>query len=299
MTNAMWTNGLIAVDWGTTNRRAWRLDANGRSEAEFEDDQGITAIRPGGFPAAVADIRERLGDLPLLMAGMIGSNRGWVEAPYVSCPAGPAELAAHLQQVPGERAAIVPGLSVRDDVHADVMRGEEVQLFGAVAAGLSPPDALVAHPGTHNKWAWLESGRVTRFRTVMTGEMFSLLSKHSILSQWLHTSVSPGEAFLAGVRRGMAGDALTAELFSVRASVLLGVREAHEAASFTSGLLIGADVATGLAGAPPHGDVIVMGRPELTRLYAAALQEAGRSAREVDGERAFLAGIGALVKELR
>ncbi|WP_240309367.1 MULTISPECIES: 2-dehydro-3-deoxygalactonokinase [Sphingomonas] len=299
MAERMWTNGIIAVDWGTTNRRAWRLDPNGRSEAEFEDDQGITAIKPGGFPAAVADVRQRLGDLPLLMAGMIGSNRGWVEAPYVACPAGPAELAKHLQQIPDQKAAIVPGLSYCDGHRADVMRGEEVQLFGAVAAGLSPPDALVCHPGTHNKWALLEAGRVARFRTVMTGEMFSLLSKQSILAQWLHTSVVPGEPFLAGVRQGMAGDALTAELFSVRASVLLGIREAHEAASFTSGLLIGADVKTGLADAPPTGDVIVMGRPDLTRLYAAALKEAGRTAHEVDGERAFLAGIQALVKELK
>jgi 2-dehydro-3-deoxygalactonokinase len=298
MTERMWTNGIIAVDWGTTNRRAWRLDPEGRNEAEFEDDQGITSIKPGGFPAAVADIRERLGDLPLLMAGMIGSNRGWVEAPYVPCPAGPAEVARHLAQLPGDQAAIVPGLSFRDDTHADVMRGEEVQLFGAVAAGLSPPDALVCHPGTHNKWAVLERGRVTSFRTIMTGEMFSLLSKHSILSQWLHTSVTAGEPFLAGVRQGMHGRALTAELFSVRASVLLGEREAHEAASFTSGLLIGADVATGLAGAPDSAEVIVMGRPELTRLYAAALDEAGRRSREVDGERAFLAGIQSLVKEL-
>lgn len=294
----MWKNGIIAVDWGTTNRRAWRLDRNGHSEAEFEDDQGITAIKPGGFPAAVGDVRQRLGDLPLLMAGMIGSNRGWVEAPYVPCPSGPAELARKLQQIPAERAAIVPGLSYHNGARADVMRGEEVQLFGAVAAGFSPPDALVCHPGTHNKWAVLEGGRVTSFRTVMTGEMFSLLSKHSILSQWLQTSVTVGEPFLAGVRQGMGGEALTAELFSVRAGVLLGVREAHEAASFTSGLLIGADVRTGLADAPDTGDVIVMGRPELTRLYAAALAEAGREAREVDGERAFLAGIQALVKEL-
>lgn len=293
----MWTEGIIAVDWGTTNRRAYRLDPGGACQAEFEDDQGITAVPPGGFPAAISEIRDRLGDLPLLMAGMIGSNRGWVEAPYVTCPAGPADLAARLVRIEEERAAIVPGLSYLDDTRADVMRGEEVQLFGAVAAGLTPPDALVCHPGTHNKWALLEGGRVMRFRTVMTGELFGLLGQHSILSQWLHTSVTVGDAFRAGVRQGQRGEALTAELFSVRASVLLGRTAAHEAASFTSGLLIGADIRTGLADAPA-GEIVVMGRPELTRLYAAALSEAGRATREVDGERAFLAGIQALVKEL-
>jgi 2-dehydro-3-deoxygalactonokinase len=298
MNDSMWTEGIIAVDWGTTNRRGYRLDRNGVLQAEFEDDQGITAVPPGGFPAAVADVRERLGDLPLLMAGMIGSNRGWVEAPYVACPAGLTELTSHLARIPGERAAIVPGLSFLDDTRADVMRGEEVQLFGAVAAGLTAPDSLVCHPGTHNKWARMEGGLVTRFRTVMTGELFSLLSKHSILSQWLHTSVTVGDTFRAGVRQGLEGQALTTELFSIRAGVLLGRRPAHEAASFASGLLIGADVRTGLAEADEDSEVVIMGRPELTGLYVAALGEAGRAAREVDGERAFLAGIQALVKEI-
>ena len=88
-----WRNGFIAVDWGTTNRRAYRLDTAGGCESEFEDDQGILSIAPGGFPDAIAEIRRSLGDLPLLLAGMVGSNRGWVEAPYVPCPAGLDDLA--------------------------------------------------------------------------------------------------------------------------------------------------------------------------------------------------------------
>src|SRR4051794_31959990 len=86
--NMRWTDGFIAVDWGTTNRRAYVVDGSGHSGAEFEDSKGVLSVPSGGFPAAVEEIRERLGDKPLLMAGMIGSNRGWVEAPYVPCPAG-------------------------------------------------------------------------------------------------------------------------------------------------------------------------------------------------------------------
>jgi 2-dehydro-3-deoxygalactonokinase len=88
-----WAEGFIAVDWGSTNRRAYRIDPSGARTDEFEDAKGVLSIASGGFPAAVAEIRERLGDLPLLLAGMIGSNRGWVEAPYVPCPAGIDELA--------------------------------------------------------------------------------------------------------------------------------------------------------------------------------------------------------------
>src|SRR5438046_976830 len=144
-----WADGFIAVDWGTTNRRAYRIDAAGRCVDELEDDKGVLSIESGGFPATVAEIRQRLGDLPLLLAGMIGSNRGWVEAPYVPCPAAIEDLARALVW-PSEREAIVPGVSYVGEERADVMRGEEVQLLGALAAGLIPWDCLVCHPGTHN-----------------------------------------------------------------------------------------------------------------------------------------------------
>ena len=290
--------GLIAVDWGTTNRRGYRLDAAGRLVGESEDDKGILSVPPGGFPAAVAELRERLGDLPMLLAGMVGSNRGWIEAPYVPCPASGNELAAHIVWAEEGRTAIVPGLSFLNDRRADVMRGEEVQLFGALAAGTIAPDSLVCHPGTHNKWVTLEGGRVTRFRTVMTGEMFSLLKEHSILSDLLQaTDVAAGEAFEAGVLHGLSDEDLTAELFSVRARVLLDRAERNDAASYTSGLLIGTDLRTGLRHAE-GAEIAVMGRPELTALYATALRTAGYAACEVDGEESFLAGARALAEGL-
>jgi 2-dehydro-3-deoxygalactonokinase len=292
-----WTEGFIAVDWGTTNRRAWLIGGGGAIEAEFEDEKGILGVEKGGFPPAVAEIRERLGDGPMLMGGMVGSNRGWIEAPYVPCPASRDELAAHIIWAEPERTAIVPGLSFLNDRRADVMRGEEVQMFGALAAGLVPPDGLVCHPGTHNKWVTLEEGRVTRFRTVMTGELFSLLKEHSILSDLLQTPAEPGAAFEAGVLNCLSDEDVTAELFSVRARVLLGQAKREDAASYTSGLLIGADLRTGLRHAG-EGEIAVMGRPELTQLYSAALKAAGWTTRIVDGEEAFLAGARALAETL-
>lgn len=293
-----WDGGFIAVDWGTTNRRGYLIGPGGVLADEMEDDKGILAVPAGGFPAAVAELRERLGDRPMLMGGMVGSNRGWIEAPYVPCPADAGALAAHVIWAEEGRTAIVPGLSFLDDHRADVMRGEEMQLFGALAERTISETGLICHPGTHNKWITLEAGRVTRFRTVMTGELFSLLKEHSILSDLLQAEAEPGEAFERGVRRGLSDDDLTAELFSVRARVLLGQTERSGAASYTSGLLIGSDLRTGLR----HGtdcDVVVMGRPELTRLYAAALKSAGWESREVDGERAFLAGAKQLVEMIR
>jgi 2-dehydro-3-deoxygalactonokinase len=292
-----WAEGFIAVDWGTTNRRAYRIGADGSLLDEMEDDKGILAVAPGGFPTAVAEIRARLGERPLLLAGMIGSNRGWIEAAYVPTPAGAEEIAGNLTWAREHDAAIVPGVSHSPGAEADVMRGEEVQIVGAVAAGLIPTDGLICHPGTHNKWVRLEGGRIAAFQTVMTGELFNLLREHSILADLLAAPARPDAAFEAGVRHGLEKDDLMAELFSVRARVLLGKAEREHAACYISGLLIGGDLRIGLAGANDR-EVVAMGRPELTELFAAALRIAGRGVREVDGEQAFLAGVGAIAERI-
>ena len=291
-----WADGFIAVDWGTTNRRAYLIDSSGKCSKEFEDSKGVLSLEQADFPAAVAEIRDRLGDRPMLLAGMIGSNRGWVEAPYVPCPAGIDELAGKLVWA-GERDAIVPGVSFLAGRRADVMRGEEVQLLGAVAAGLVDPDALVCHPGTHNKWAQLRKGSIHSFRTIMTGELFSLLKDHSILSDLLGGTVAVNDAFSDAARYAIYNEALPAELFAVRARVLLGQAKKEDAASYASGLLIGTDVRIGLS-TPTSANVVVIGRPELTRLYAAAIAETERQAVELDGERCFLAGAAEIAKRM-
>ena len=293
-----WTEGFIAADWGTTNRRAWRFGADGRVEEEMEDEKGALSVPKDGFGAAVEEIRARLGDLPMLLAGMVGSNRGWAEAPYVPCPAGLPELAQRLRWVEPGRVAIVPGVCASEGGAADVMRGEEVQILGAYGEGLIGADAIVCHPGTHNKWIRVADGRIVGFRTVMTGELFSLLKEHSILSDLLARPAEANRAFEAGVRHGLDHDDLTAELFSVRARVLLGKAAAEDAASYTSGLLIGSDLRIGLRFAGTS-EVVAMARPELTRLYGAALDVAGRSYTVVDGEEAFLAGVRHLAELMK
>jgi 2-dehydro-3-deoxygalactonokinase len=175
----------------------------------------------------------------------------------------------------------------------DIMRGEEVQLLGAVAAGLVAPDSLLCLPGTHAKWARVANGALTGFRSVMTGEMFALLRNHSLLAPQLSYEVADGRAFRDGVNQGLEDGALLSDLFGTRARLLLGRLAPEDAASYVSGLLLGADLRIGLADAPP-GPVGLIGDPVLTRLYAAALDEAGRAHQEVDGERAFLAGINGL-----
>jgi 2-dehydro-3-deoxygalactonokinase len=282
---------FLAVDWGTSNRRAYLVGASGSVAEEMEDAMGILAV--SDFDAEIAGLRRRFGDVPMLLGGMVGSNRGWRDAGYVACPANLDALAAGLHWVEPGRTAIIPGLSLTEP-HYDVMRGEETQILGGVAAGLLPADALVCHPGTHNKWIELEDGSVTRFRTVMTGELFRLLEEHSILSDMMRGTANPGPAFDAGVEHGLTHDDLPSALFGVRARTLLGAADAADAASFVSGLLIGNDLRIGL-GRQRHDVVHVVGRPELTELYAAALEQSGRVAVRIDGEGAFVAGARAIL----
>lgn len=276
---------FLAIDWGTTNRRAYRIE-QGRVVAEERDGQGVTAVTD--FPAELAAIRARLGDLPVLMAGMVGSTLGWREAPYVPAPAGLDDLSTQLCRIDA-RTAIVPGVAVTQDGRGDVMRGEEVQLLGAVVAGLAPADAMLVQPGTHCKWVTMRDGRIARFTTAMTGELFAMVRASSILAAQLGGEVHMDDAFMDGVREGSRRD-LAASLFGVRAGKLLGLRDDADAASFVSGLLIGADVAARLA-TEPFETAYILADPLLGALYAAAIEANGHAARIIDSRTAFIAGI--------
>jgi 2-dehydro-3-deoxygalactonokinase len=281
---------FLAVDWGTTNRRIYRIE-DGIIADRLHDARGVKAIAAGSYPAEVTAMRARFGDLPVLMAGMVGSSIGWRDAGYVAAPVGLEAIVAGLAWIDA-RTAIVPGVSVVVDGRGDVMRGEEVQLFGAVTAGLAPPDALLVQPGTHCKWAEMAAGRIARFTTAMTGELFALLRGQSILAAQLGGAVTAGPAFLDGVAAAR-DQGLAAALFGVRAAGLLGLRDDTEAAAYTSGLLIGADVDAALRSFA-HSEVHLLADPALGALYAAAIEAHGRTARRVDSEAAFIAGITAI-----
>lgn len=279
------TQPFVAVDWGTTNRRAYLIE-DGQVARTERDGLGILAVPAGGFGDEVAALRARFDGVPMVLAGMVGSNRGWIDAGYVACPATLDELAGALVAA-ADGVWIVPGVKTLRDGRADVMRGEEVQLLGAVAAGLAPGDALLCQPGTHCKWARMAGGALSDFATAMTGEMFAMLRDHALIGAAMRAPVEAGAAFVEGVARAGEGDLLAA-LFGVRPASLLGVRGDGEAASYVSGLLIGSDVR---AQARADETVHILADPVLGALYAAAIQQVGATAVAVDSHAAFVAGI--------
>ncbi|WP_428686171.1 2-dehydro-3-deoxygalactonokinase [Reyranella sp.] len=284
---------LIAVDWGTSSLRGARLDRAGRVLEEKSAPLGILNVPNGDFAGVFnslfSDWMKPAGSV-CLISGMAGSRQGWVEAPYVACPAGPEELERHLHWIE-PRIALVPGLSVEQGEVPDVMRGEEVQIFGAMRlAGVT--EGLFVLPGTHSKWATVREGRVTGFRTYMTGEFYGLLGQHSILARTLDADAPLDEAmFLRGVTRAGEGKSLLHNAFGVRALALFDRLSPAQSASYLSGLLIGEELRT--QELPAGGDVIVIGAPALTGRYALALAGTDTTVRTF-GAEATWAGLRAL-----
>jgi 2-dehydro-3-deoxygalactonokinase len=285
---------LIAVDWGTSSLRGARLDEAGQVLEEKSAPLGILNVPNGDFAGVFASLFSDWmtpAGTRCLISGMAGSRQGWVEAPYVACPAEPDDLAQHLHWIERDRIAIVPGLSdARGDV-PDVMRGEEVQIFGAMRlAGLA--DGLFVLPGTHSKWATVRAGRVTGFRTYMTGEVYGLFAQHSILARTLDADAALDEAaFQRGVARAGDGEGLLHNTFGVRALALFGRLSPAESASYLSGLLIGEEL--GRQTLPKSGEVIVIGASALVERYALALGGMGAKVRTF-GAEATWAGLRAL-----
>jgi 2-dehydro-3-deoxygalactonokinase len=269
------------------------LADDGSVLAEHAAPRGLLSVPTGGWAAAFeAEFGAWLAvhpGLPCLMAGMVGSRQGWVEAPYCACPANLADLAARLCWVQPGRVAIVPGLSVEVDGLPDVMRGEETQVFGALALlGLS--QATLVLPGTHSKWVTVRDARITGLRTYLTGETFAVLSAHSILGRLFDTSADPGAraldtpaadaAFAAGVRQGHAQPAALLHLvFRVRTEGLFGRLSPSAAPAYLSGLLTGAEIADAHAWQGSAATPILIGAAEQTQRYARALHCLHRTAR--------------------
>jgi 2-dehydro-3-deoxygalactonokinase len=283
---------LIAIDWGTSSFRAALLGADGTVLERRAAASGILQVQDRDFALV---LRREAGPwlgrhpgLPVYLSGMIGSRQGWVEAAYGPCPAGPADVAAAVlrHEEDGLRVAFVPGLSCRDaDGVPDVMRGEEVQVFAALGPGGS---GLVVLPGTHSKWALVEGGRITAFRTFMTGELYAALKGHTILGRLVAGEAEDEAAFLRGVRRGAGTRALGHALFSARTLPLMGELPGSGVAAYLSGLLIGAEIAGGLelTGAAP-GAIPVVGEARLQRLYRQAGETLGLRLEPSSGDEAF------------
>jgi 2-dehydro-3-deoxygalactonokinase len=295
---------IVGIDWGTSNRRAYLIDASGACLAEHEDNQGMLAV--GGrdkFGASLAGLLEAMrlqhdipADVPVIMAGMVGSASGWQEVGYQDASAPLEGLPRHLAPVADPawagRCHIVPGYCYRDGGAVDVMRGEETQLLGAVALGHR--DGWIVLPGTHSKWVLLRDGVIQSLATYMTGELFAMLSAGGTLSSMMSGDTTDAAGFAAGLEQAARGQPLSNSLFRVRAGVVAKAAPPEQAAALASGLLIGAEFAA--AALQPGQGITVIGSPALAARYAAAAAHFGLQCEVLDPHRVFCTAVSQFLK---
>jgi 2-dehydro-3-deoxygalactonokinase len=278
---------MIGIDWGTTSFRAYRIARDGSIRDRRSSQRGILNVPDARFGDT---LREEIGpwlaagEDRVLLSGMVGSRQGWREAPYLPTPAAPADVAAALTDIDFDWAKVklVPGLSGTDSAGvAEVMRGEEAQIFGVPA--LMANGGIACLPGTHSKWARVENGRIVGFTTHMTGEAYGALRGHTILGRTMRDGPANGAPFEAGVRRSADPGGLLHHIFGVRAQTLVGALAETDAGAYLSGILIGHEIRSAIpAGAMVH----VIGAPELAKLYANAIGICGGYAERHDGDAA-------------
>lgn len=286
---------FLALDWGTSRCRALRVE-NERVVEQVSSDEGISRLKAGDHPG----VFERLcgawlraePDLPVVIAGMAGSREGWVEAPYASCPASAADIAAALVPVAlpgGGEGRIVPGLRYDGPHGVDVMRGEETHLLGA-----GVEDGLVCLPGTHCKWAEMRDGRVMRFATFMTGEMHALLREHSMIGRPAAEPADP-TGFGLGLdaawdQEGNRGGLLNL-LFRARAETVARTLPPTQLGPYLSGLVTGEEVAGALRLFGRPAEVTIVADPPRADLYVEALARLGIASRVVSQGVTLPAGL--------
>ena len=287
----------IAVDWGTSHLRAWLMRADGSMIERRQSADGMGALAPENFEPALQALCGDVLPAPVIACGMVGARQGWTEAPYTAVPcAPPGADAATLAPITmaGLTVRILPG--VKQVNPADVMRGEETQIAGYLSRNPGF-DGVICLPGTHTKWAHVSAGEIVSFRTAMTGEMFSLLSRQSVLRH----SVGAGwdqQAFVLGVDQAISRpEGLAAALFSVRAEGLLDGLPPAAARARLAGLLIGAE----LAAMRPYWlgqQVALIGAQDLSDAYAMALAAQAVPVLSAKAEEMTLAGLSAAYDEL-
>jgi len=291
---------LVAVDWGTSSLRGALISSDGLVLQKRAFPQGILQVAHGQFQHV---FEQRFGDWMgadtlCLISGMAGSRQGWREAPYCPCPSGFEDIAQHLQWIEKDRIGIVPGLSTFNDSTPDVMRGEEIQIFGALTSQHIEKAQFVL-PGTHSKWAHVFDGKISSFKTFMTGEFYALLSQNSILAKTcLPDAPLKKEVFIEGVMQSQKPGGLLHHAFSARSLALFEKLNPAQSSSYISGLLIGEEIKSAKVDRlDENTPLFILGNSQLTHRYDFAMEALGLSATTLADEVTW-SGLWALAHHL-
>lgn len=297
---------MILGDWGTSVCRLylcdWRDDI--LSVVARKKGPGIkhTEDHESSFFELCQPWFDQHGKMPVFLIGTVGADIGWKTAPYVKCPTDQHQLLseAAIFEARGIDFTIIPGLSCLNR-HGlpDIMRSEETQIFGFLAQQHPhPKEQLICLPGTHTKWALLKEDKVASFLTSPIGELYEVLSHHTVLLAPMAHKHWNEESFVEGLEVGLRQTSnLLHTLFATRALQVLNENDNTQAASFLSGLLIGADVKAAMQDFHLFSHVTLIGSERINGLYKMALDKLGINSNQVTSESSTLSGLKALASE--
>jgi len=286
----------IAVDWGTSRMRLWALNAQGEIVETAAADAGMAKVAQGQFETTLLQLIEpwiagHQDPVPVIACGMVGARQGWQEVPYEAVPCTPStQFSKVVTESDQVDVRICWGLKQHSP--ADVMRGEETQIAGLLHSR-SDYDGVVCLPGTHCKWARLNLGQVAEFQSFMTGELYELLAKSSVLRFSILDDDWHSDSFDEAVLTALDGPvSITGRLFGLRAESLVSKTGGHGSAARLSGYLIGLELASARR-FWESSEVSIIGASKLAKHYQRALRLAGSSAQLLDTETMTLAGLRA------
>ncbi|MGL1922405.1 MAG: 2-dehydro-3-deoxygalactonokinase [Hyphomicrobiales bacterium] len=298
---------LICVDWGSTNLRAFLLSADGTLIDAIFTNQGMMGIQQNAFEPILLHMLKNWPQLPIILSGMVGSLRGWRNTAYVTCPIDVKKLAVNLTHIEHNKSrniAIIAGIENNNSASQyDVARGEETQLIGALklVGQQLEPQAIFCLPGTHSKWMSVKDSKIDNITTHMTGEIFDILTKHSILA----TPNSGGNhkngdrIFLKGLECAQQDGGLSHHIFSARTNMLKGVLAENDIETYLSGILIGSEIKEMLNLLPKCEHVYLVGNDQLNQTYSLALNHLGVNCALINGEKAAYTGMHAIAKQAK
>jgi 2-dehydro-3-deoxygalactonokinase len=292
----------IAADWGTTHIRAWAIGEEDNVLAFRESNEGMKDLQQNQFePVLLKLIESWLDDTKVttvIACGMVGSKQGWVETPYLKTPCVPIDnqqLAIATTKDNRIKVNFVPG--VMQNNLADIMRGEETQIAGFINKN---PDfnGVVCLPGTHTKWVNVKEGQITSFKTFMTGELFGVISNHTLIRHSISIKGWNQAGFEAGIHEGFNNPgSIASDLFSLRAESIVNDLDRDQARSTLSGLLLGVEL-NGAQTFWENSNVIIIGSQLLSNNYLQGLKILGGQSQLFSLETATLSGLSFAYREL-
>ena len=289
---------LIAVDWGSSQFRAYLLDVNGAIIEKIENDGGVFKKQADSFVDFLYSSCDKwfrcVPGLPVIMCGMIGSRQGWVETAYLQCPLTVWQLSKYLVKVPDSHdnpIFIVPGITSGSmSAFPDVIRGEETQIIG-LQSKYQLDDTVICLPGTHSKWVSVSENKLNGFTTFLTGELYTAIRTTGSIQSVIRIDEFNQDAFDEGIRISRKRGGLSHHIFSVRSRLVSGETGHGAFSSYLSGILIGVEISAGLTFYPDIDNITLIGNSTLVHQYSLAFAKFGIDTEPISSDGASVNGL--------